>query len=152
MATFPYATLQDIQSSSWELMLDATAGGGPGSGIGQVTQALADVNQCLTIIFTTVPGEDPFRPTFGCDLTQFLDQPLTSVLPALVATILAAIQAWESRIIVISVSAEQNLNVIGQLLVTVTWQPNLGIINQPNTVLGNMTQSTVIPVGGVPSR
>jgi phage baseplate assembly protein W len=148
-STFPYATLANIQSSSWELMLDSTAGGGAGSGIGQVTQALADVHQTLKIIFSTIPGEDPFRPTFGCDLTTWLDKPITVAAPAVVAAVTAAIQAWEPRISVVSVTAALNPNVIGQLVVTIVWQPNLGLLSQPNTAIG--TRTTIIAVGGVPS-
>lgn len=144
--TLPYATLTTIQSSSWSLMLDSTAGGGPGSGIGQVVQALADVHQCLKIIFSTIPGEDPFRPTFGCDLTQFLDLPLPAAIPALVATVSNAIATWEPRITVQSVTAAANPDVPGQLLATIVWEPNLGLINQPNAMIG--TQTTTIPVGG----
>lgn len=143
---FPFATLANIQSSSWELMLDSTAGGGPGSGLGQVTQALADVHQCLKIIFATVPGEDPFRPTFGCDLSQYLDRPIPVAAPAIVAAVTSAVQAWEPRITLTSVSAVASLQNIGQLVVTINWQPNLGLINQPNLAIG--VQSTAIRVGG----
>lgn len=143
---FPYATLANIQSSSWELMLDSTAGGAPGAGLGNVTQALADVHQCLKIIFATVPGEDPFRPTFGCDLSQYLDKPLPIAAPAIVAAVTGAIQAWEPRITVVSVVAQLNPDYIGQLIVTVTWQPNLGLINQQNIAIG--TQTTAFTVGG----
>lgn len=144
-STFPFATLANIQSSSWELTLDSTAGLGPGSGLGNVTQALADVHQCLKIIFGTLPGEDPFRPTFGCDLSQYLDKPLPVAAPAIVAAVTAAIQAWEPRIIVLSVSAALNPDYIGGLNVTVVWQPDLGVINQPNTAIG--TQTTSFSVG-----
>jgi phage baseplate assembly protein W len=147
--TFPYATLTNIQSSSWELMLDSTAGGGPGSGLGQVCQSYADVHQCLKILFSTIPGEDPFRPTFGCDLTQFLDRPLTAAIPAIIGAVSAAIADWEPRITLESVDVVASTTNIGQLAVSITWQPNLGLINQANSVLGNLTQTTVIKVGGV---
>jgi phage baseplate assembly protein W len=147
--TFPYATLTNIQSSSWELMLDSTAGGGAGSGLGQVCQALGDVHQTLQIIFSTIPGEDPFRPTFGCDLTQFLDRPLTAAIPAIVGAVSAAIATWEPRISVTNIDVTASTTNIGQLAVSITWQPNLGLINQANSVLGNLTQTTVIKVGGV---
>lgn len=143
---FPFATLANIQSSSWELMLDSTAGGGPGSGLGQVTQALADVHQCLKIIFATVPGEDPFRPTFGCDLSQYLDKPIPVAAPAIVAAVTSAIQAWEPRITLIGVAAAADPQNIGALLVVVNWQPDLGLINQLNVAIG--VQTTVISIGG----
>lgn len=145
-STFPYATLANIQSSSWELMLDSTAGGGPGSGLGQVTQALADVHQCLKIIFATVPGEDPFRPTFGCDLSQYLDKPIPVAAPAIVAAVTSAVQAWEPRITLTGVSASADLQNIGVLNVAINWQPNLGLINQKNVAIG--VQTTVVSIGG----
>lgn len=145
-STFPFATLANIQSSSWELMLDSTAGGGPGSGLGQVTQALADVHQCLKIIFATLPGEDPWRPTFGCDLSQYLDKPIPVAAPAIVAAVTSAVQAWEPRITLTGVSAAASRQNVGQLLVTINWQPNLGLINQQKVAIG--VQSTVIAIGG----
>ena len=144
--TFPYATLPNIQSSSWELMLDSTAGGGPGSGLGNVCQALGDVHQTLQIIFSTIPGEDPFRPTFGCDLTQFLDRPLTAAIPAIIGAISAAINDWEPRITLESVDVVASITNIGTLDVTINWQPNMGSSSSTTTTIG--TESTTISVGG----
>ena len=144
--TFPYATLTNIQSSSWELMLDSTAGGGPGSGLGQVCQALGDVHQTLQIIFSTIPGEDPFRPTFGCDLTQFLDRPLTAAIPAIIGAISAAIDDWETRITLESVDVVASTTNIGTLDVTINWKPDMGSSSSTTTTIG--TESTTISVGG----
>ena len=144
--TFPYATLTNIQSSSWEMMLDSTAGGGAGSGLGQVCQSYADVHQCLKIIFSTIPGEDPFRPTFGCDLTQFLDRPLTAAIPAIVGAISAAIADWEPRITLESVDVVASTTNIGTLDVTINWKPDMGSSSSTTTTIG--TESTTISVGG----
>jgi phage baseplate assembly protein W len=144
--TFPYATLTNIQSSSWELMLDSTAGGGPGSGLGQVCQSLGDVHQTLQIIFSTIPGEDPFRPTFGCDLTQFLDRPLTAAIPAIIGAISAAITDWEPRITLESVDVVASTTNIGTLDVTINWKPDMGSSSSATTTIG--TESTTISVGG----
>lgn len=152
MSTFaplPYATLQTIKSSSWSLMLDSTAGLGSGSGIGKVVQAIDDVHQCLKIIFGTQPGEDPSRPTFGCDLTKYLDMPLPAAIPAIVAEVASAVGTWEPRVVVQSVSAAANLQVMGQLLVAIVWQPNLGLIGQQTSVVGIPPQTTTIAVGGI---
>ena len=144
--TSPYATLNNIQSSSWELMLDSTAGGGPGSGLGQVCQAFGDIHQTLQIIFSTIPGEDPFRPTFGCDLTQFLDRPLTVAIPAIVGAVSSAITTWEPRIILESVDVVTSTTNIGTLDVTINWKPNMGSSSSTMTTIG--TESTIISVGG----
>lgn len=146
MSTQPYATLTNIRSASWSAMLDSTAGGGSGSGIGRVVQGLDDVHQCLKIIFGTIPGEDPFRPTFGCDLTSFLDLPIPAAIPAIVAAVTQAITKWEPRIILESVAAQADLVNIGRLIVTVTWRPNLGLINQPSATIGS--QTTTLTLGG----
>jgi hypothetical protein len=127
-------------------MLDSTAGGGPGSGLGQVCQALGDVHQTLQIIFSTIPGEDPFRPTFGCDLTQFLDRPLTAAIPAIVGAISASIADWEPRITIESVDVVASTTNIGTLDVTINWKPDMGSSSSTTTTIG--TESTTISVGG----
>lgn len=114
-------TLDDITSSDWSLMLDSTAGQGPGSGIGNVVQGIADINQCLTIIITTPLGSDPLRPTFGCDLLAWIDKPITLAKPGLVAAIITAIATWEPRVTVNSVVINPG-TVLGQLIIAVNWQ------------------------------
>ncbi|HKD77359.1 MAG TPA: hypothetical protein VKB76_17775, partial [Ktedonobacterales bacterium] len=77
-------TLDDISSADWSLMLDSSSlSGKPGSGIGNVVQGVADVNQCITIILTTPLGSDPLLPTFGCDLLSWIDRPVDVATPGL---------------------------------------------------------------------
>ncbi len=45
--------LADITSADWSLKLDVP--GEPGSGIGNVVQGIADVNQCIRIILGPTP-------------------------------------------------------------------------------------------------
>ncbi|MGH7102880.1 MAG: GPW/gp25 family protein [Acetobacteraceae bacterium] len=139
-------TLGQITSADWSLMLDATAGGVPGSGIGQVVQGLADVGQCISIILGTVPGEDPWRPTFGCDLTQFIDRPLPAALPAIVATVTQAIETWEPRVKVLNVTAQPGgAAAPATLSVNVTWQIDLGGGQLPGGTIGALApQVTVV--------
>ncbi|MGH3265041.1 MAG: GPW/gp25 family protein [Trebonia sp.] len=133
-------TLSDITSADWSLMLDATAGGGPGSGIGQVVQSLADVGQCIAIILGTVPGEDPWRPTFGCDLTAFIDRPLPAALPAIVGAVTAAIETWEPRVRVLNVTAQPGgAAAPSTLSVSVTWQIDLGTGQAPGGTIGALS-------------
>src|SRR5438128_4911553 len=91
-------TLGDISSADWSLMLDATAGSGPGSGIGRVVQGIADVDQCVRIILTTPKGADPLRPTFGADLWRFIDAPINLARAAIVREVTEALLLWEPRI------------------------------------------------------
>jgi len=132
-------------------MLDSTAAAGTGSGIGQVVQGLADISQCIAIILSTIPGEDPFRPTFGCDLTQYVDRPLPAVLPAIVGVVTQAIETWEPRVTVLGVTATPGgAAAPGQINVSVTWQVDLGATLAPgkSTIGGTGPQTTTLGIGG----
>lgn len=149
MSTIPYATEQNITSLSWSLCLDSSAGGQSGAGIGKVVQGIADIHQCLKILFGTIPGQDPFRPTFGVDLTAFLDMPISVALPAIVATVTAAVKQWEPRLTLQSISAAYSQDNPGRLGVTVVWQPNTPSA-ATSAIIGN--QTTSFNVGGVSSQ
>ncbi len=120
-------TLSDITSADWSLALDQP--GQPGSGIGNVVQGVADVNQCIQIILTTPKGADPLRPTFGADLWRYLDSPINSAIPAIVTEVTAAITRWEPRVKVISVTAAPVIDASAQsgakMTLGVTWQLRL---------------------------
>ncbi len=123
-------TLPDITSADWSLMLDSTAPQlGLASGIGNVVQGLDDVNQCVMIILSTPPGSDPLRPTFACDLSQFIDMPISLAYPSVVREVTQALETWEPRIKVLSVAVAPVLDSTTQsgahLQVTVTWQLKL---------------------------
>jgi len=96
-------TLPDIASADWSLQLDLS--GAPGSGIGQVVQGTADVDQCIQIILTTPKGSDPLRPIFGADIWQYIDYPISAATPAIVREVTQAITLWEPRAELIGVSA-----------------------------------------------
>lgn len=146
MATLPYVTPANIVSQSWSLELDSTAGGGSGSGIGGVVQGINDIHQCLKIIMTTQPGEDPFRPTFGVDLTEFLDQPVNSAKPGIISQINSALTKWEPRIIIQQIQVGYNpSDNIAKLSVTVYWKPNLGNNTTVPSTIG--AQATTVNIG-----
>ncbi len=138
-------TLAQITSADWSLMLDRTAGGGSASGIGQVVQSLADVGQAIAIILGTMPGEDPWRPTFGCDLTQFIDRPLPAAMPAIVAAVATAIETWEPRVKVLKVTAVAGgAAAPATLTVSVTWQIDLGTNATPSGTIGALSPQTTV--------
>jgi phage baseplate assembly protein W len=144
----PFATVDTIKSQSWSLALDSSVGNIVGNGIGQIVQGYDDIHQCIKIIFGTIPGQDPFRPTFGCDLTAFMDVPISVAIPAIVATVTDAITNWEPRITIDSIQAQYSLSVPGQLLINILWHPNLGQNGLNKTAIGQ--QSTLLQVGGQP--
>jgi phage baseplate assembly protein W len=116
-------TLADLTSADWSLSLDSsTASGLPASGIGNVVQGVADINQCIGIILATPPGSDPLRPTFACDLWRLLDAPINFARPALVRDIVQAITKWEPRVRVLSVVVNLVSGTVSNLLIAITWQ------------------------------
>lgn len=97
--------LGDIAARDWSLMLDATAGGGAGSGIGLVVQGLDDVAQCVKIILTTPKGSDPLRPTFGAELWRYVDMPISAVRAQIVREVTEALVLWEPRIDIVGITS-----------------------------------------------
>jgi Bacteriophage baseplate protein W len=120
-------TLADITSADWSLRLDVP--GEPGSGIGNVVQGIADVNQCVRIILTTPKGSDPLRPTFGADVWRYIDTPINTALPEIVREVTEAITRWEPRVTVLSITTTPVLGGDPQagahLNVEVTWRLKL---------------------------
>lgn len=120
-------TLADIASVDWSLELDGA--GMPGSGIGNVVQGIADVNQCISIILTTPKGSDPLRPTFGADIWRYIDAPIDTAIPAIVREVTEAILRWEPRVTVVSISVTPVTGVDTQsgahLDISVTWKLTL---------------------------
>jgi phage baseplate assembly protein W len=144
-------TPADITSADWSLMLDSTAAQlGLQSGIGAVVEGFQDVSQCIAIILTTPKGADPLRPTFGCDLWQFIDTPITIATPHIVREVTESLGIWEPRIKVISVTARlaplgSNNQYGANLLVGVTWQLKLGTSVPPSVLQQRTTIVTITP-------
>jgi uncharacterized protein len=141
------ATLADITSGDWSLMLDSTAeAAGLGSGLGNVVQGLADIDQCVRIILTTPKGSDRFRPTFGCDLWQYIDMPINLATAHIVREVYDALTTWEPRLIVETVQVAPVLDGSSQsgahLTITVVWQVNLGSTTGPTS-----TTTITVPQG-----
>ena len=104
----------------------ALSGAGAGGGglfddrLGEVVTGMDDIHQAIHILLGTVPGSDPHRPTFGCDIWRHLDAPLSHARPRIVRDVIYAIDRWEPRVRVVRVTVEQTD--IARLLVTVQWQ------------------------------
>jgi uncharacterized protein len=141
------ATLTDITSADWSLTLDAP--GEPGTGIGNVVQGIADVNQCICIILTTPKGSDPLRPTFGADVWRYIDTPIDTALPSIVREVTEAITRWEPRVTVVSITAIPVLNEDAQsgahLNITVSWRLKLSTRGLSTSSFGPL-QSTAIAI------
>jgi uncharacterized protein len=82
-------TLDDIKSSEWSISLGE---------VGGIKQGMDDINQCIEIILTTIPGTDPLRPTFGSNIYKYIDKPLNIAIPNIYKAIIDALALWEKRI------------------------------------------------------
>jgi uncharacterized protein len=142
-------SLDDITSADWSLALDSSQP----SGIGNVVQGVADINQCIGIILATPKGSDPLRPNFAADLWRWIDAPVNVARPNLVREIVEGLTIWEPRIRVLSVvisslflnpslpqqSGRGGLSDFGlsQLSIAITWQLKVdvsGVGNQQLTL------------------
>jgi Bacteriophage baseplate protein W len=129
-------TLANIRSADWSLEVGT---------IGAVVQGIDDIDQCIGIILTTPRGSDPLRPTFGADLWQYIDHPITVAVPSIVREVSAAIAMWEPRVTLQSVSVSPSDNSISQsgahLNVAVTWRLKLNGAVSPSRI-------TVVAIAG----
>ncbi|KQC02104.1 GPW/gp25 family protein [Pedobacter sp. Hv1] len=88
-------------------------------GVGVIALGLADIRQCIDFILRTIPGSDPLRPLFGCDIYKYVDNPITTGVPNMKKAIFEAIELWEPRIKVTSIVHEINIE---QILFSITYQ------------------------------
>ena len=129
-------TLTDIRSADWSLKVGT---------LGAVVQSLEDIDQCIGIILGTPLGSDPLRPTFGTDIWQLIDGPVSLSFPSIVREVSAAIAMWEPRVTLQSVQVSPVIDGGSQsgahLNVSITWKLKL---SDPSAA----TQTTVIAIGG----
>lgn len=81
--------IEDINSVNWQLSI---------LGIGQVSEGIDDIRQCIGTIITTTKGSDPLRPLFGSEIWRFIDKPVTEAVSGISAEIIDCILKWETRV------------------------------------------------------
>lgn len=105
--------LADITGSDWSIKLND-----PGS----VVENLDDINQCINVILTTPKGSRAHEPLFGCDVWTFLDRPISSALPNIVAAVIEAIEEWETRILLTRVLPDYDGLATGHVTLKLEWK------------------------------
>jgi phage baseplate assembly protein W len=90
-------------------------------GVGAIATGLEDIRQCIDFILRTIPGSDPLRPLFGSNVYRFMDAPVNSMVPNLKKEIFEALNLWEPRITVTSITHEITL---GQVAFNISYQVN----------------------------
>lgn len=91
----------DIKTNNWQIST---------IGVGYIAEGLADIRQCLDILLRTQKGTDPLRPQFGCDISEYVDRPLTIAIPNIIRSIIEAIEIWETRVVLKSIRYEINVS------------------------------------------
>ena len=94
-----------------------------------------DVNQCLAIIANTPRGGDPHRPTFASNVHEYLDWPIPQAQPYVVRELVQAVQRWEPRIQLGSLTVQPFKPSISSLTVNAEWS------------LAGLSEQTEIRVG-----
>lgn len=78
-----------VKSQNWQFSTE---------GVGRIVQGIRDIGQSILFIASTMKGTDPLRPMFGCDLFDFIDQPLPTAGPSMARAIREAVNLWEPRV------------------------------------------------------
>lgn len=81
--------LQDISATNWQLSTRA---------LGEISQGIEDIRQCIGTILTTTKSSDPIRPQFGSDIWRYMDDNVTTAVADMSAEIIDCINKWETRI------------------------------------------------------
>lgn len=125
--------IKDIKTPHWSLSIEKS---------GEIVTDLDDINQCIYIIITTVKGTDRMRPEFGCGIFQYLDKPVSTVVPLMAKSVKDSLQIWEPRITVTKVSVK--LSELSHVDVEVEWEKTVGeSFNSGSTVVSyNSTNSS----------
>jgi phage baseplate assembly protein W len=82
-----------------------------------------DVEQAMSIILSTAPGERPMRPEFGCGVHDYVFDVLDArTLGRMEAEIRQALERWEPRIDVLDVDFDVGVTGGGRLPITIEYR------------------------------
>lgn len=104
------ATLNDLKYVDWQPKLNY---------IGEISEGIDDINQCIAIILTTQKGSVPHRPNFGSDICKYIAYPVNEAVPNIIRETIDAIKKWETRIDINNVTAQI---IDQQVKISIEWQ------------------------------
>ena len=82
-----------------------------------------DIEQAIGVILSTVPGERPMRPEFGCDVHDLVFDTIDAAMVGKMdLAIRAALDRWEPRIEVVELDFDLSETGHGRLVVTITYR------------------------------
>ncbi|MCW9708162.1 GPW/gp25 family protein [Fodinibius salsisoli] len=93
-----------------------------GKGGVQMTSDAEDINRSLQILFTTMIGERVMQPRYGCDLQQFLFEPIDTSMKSYMREIIRdAILYFEPRIRLLQLYLEP-IETEGRIDITIEYE------------------------------
>ena len=101
-----------ISAVDWSSKLDS---------FGEIVEAYEDIKQCISIILLPVKGSVPHRLDFGTEIYKYIDLPAQRAIPSIIYEATKALEKWEPRIIVNSVSVSPLA--YHHYQITVSWSP-----------------------------
>jgi len=104
------ATLNNIKYADWQPKLNY---------IGEISEGIDDINQCIAIILMTPKGSVPHRPDFGSDIYKYIDYPVNEAIPNIIRETIDTIKKWEERIDINNVTASI---IQEQVKIEIEWQ------------------------------
>lgn len=82
-----------------------------------------DIAQSIHLILSTIPGERPMRPEFGCRAWELVFAPADAETSSLMSYYITdALKFWEPRIDVVKVEIYRDLGENGGLLAEINYQ------------------------------
>ena len=86
----------DFIGRGWNFPMDVNVNGGMA-----MVGGAAKLEQAMTLVLSTHPGERPFRPEFGCPLRSHMFAGTSEPERAAIASdVLASLSRWEPRVLV----------------------------------------------------
>lgn len=83
-----------------------------------------EIVESIRLILGTAPGERPMRPAFGCAIHDYVFAPAGPTTQARIASeVRAAIERWEPRIELDSVTVTRDADSESLLLIEITYTP-----------------------------
>jgi phage baseplate assembly protein W len=82
-----------------------------------------DIDQALSLILSTAPGERPMRPEFGCEVHDLIfDSIDAATIGRMETAVRTALDRWEPRVEVTDVEFDLDRSGDGQIVIDVTYR------------------------------
>jgi uncharacterized protein len=82
-----------------------------------------DIDQALSLILSTAPGERPMRPEFGCEVHDLIFDSIDAATVGRMETaVRTALDRWEPRVEVTAVEFDLDRSGDGQIVIDVTYR------------------------------